>query len=206
MQNSKDRPILEATLECGEVIFDALVRDEILTEIPIIGTAIKFCKAIDSIKERAFATKLLRFSSEIDKLSNQTRQKIKEKIASSPTEATRIGETLLLTLDRITDLEKAQLLSYFFLAHIDSIITKSELRRFAQIIDASFYDDLKKFLETKDISEKSEETWMQFLSQTGLTCAAAGKTWADSGRIYYEVTLLGNNFRCAYNHGRKMVY
>lgn len=203
MPDSKDRPILEAILESSEVIVDALMHGDVLADIPVFGTAFKICKAADSIRDRALASKLMRFSSALDELPEKTRQKIRDKIASSPTEAEKIGETLFLVLERITDLDKPLLLSYLFLAYIDAVITSSELRRFAQVVDASFSDDLRMFLEVKDLPSKSGEPWMQFLAHTGLTSVVTGQTWSDSGQIYYEGTSLGYKLRNAYIHGRK---
>lgn len=203
MSNPKDRPILEAVLESGEVVADALMRGDILADIPVIGTAFKLCKAGDSIRDRAFAAKLMKFLSGLDAIPEQSKQQIKDKIASSPGEAAKVGESLFLVLERITDLDKPLLLSYLFLAYTDAVITADDLRRFAQVVDSSFADDLRMFLEVKDLPVKSVEPWMQFLAHTGLTYAVAGQTWADSGQIYYESTSLGNKLRNAYYHGRK---
>lgn len=203
MSNPKDRPILEAVLESGEVVADALMRGDILADIPIIGTAFKLCKAGDSIRDRAFAAKLMKFLSGLDAIPEQSKQQIKDKIASSPDEAAKVGESLFLVLERITDLDKPLLLSYLFLAYIDAVITADDLRRFAQVVDSSFADDLRRFLEVMDLPVKSGEPWMQFLAHTGLTNVVAGQTWADAGQIYYESTSLGNKLRNAYYHGRK---
>ena len=203
MSNPKDRPILEAVLESGEVVADALMRGDILADIPVIGTAFKLCKAGDSIRDRAFAAKLMKFLSGLDAIPEQSKQQIKDKIASSPDEAAKVGESLFLVLERITDLDKPLLLSYLFLAYTDAVITADDLRRFAQVVDSSFADDLRMFLEVKDLPVKSGEPWMQFLAHTGLTYAVAGQTWEDAGQIYYESTSLGNKLRNAYYHGRK---
>lgn len=203
MHKSKDRPVLEATLEGTEVIADVIMHGDVLAEIPIIGTAIKICRAGDSIRDQAFASKLVRFISGLHVVPEQMRQKIEDKVASSPKEARKVGETLFLVLERVTDLDKPLLLSQLFLAYLDTVISADELRRLAQAVDASFADDLQALLEAKSIPEKSEEPWMQFLAYTGLTRVVAGQSWDDVGRLYYEVTPLGNKLRNAYFHGRK---
>lgn len=203
MLRSKVRPELEATLEGAEVIADVIMRGELLAEMPIIGTAIKICRAGDSIRDRAFAAKLFRFLSGFDAIPEQARKTIKDKMASSPEEAKKIGETLFLVLERVTDLDKPFLLSQLFLAYVDTVISADELRRLAQAVDASFADDLQALLEEKDIPKKSEEPWMQFLAHTGLTRVIAGETWNDIGQLYYEVTPLGEKLRNAYFYSRK---
>ena len=64
MSQQNDRSVLEAFLETSEVVADILTDDQVLSGIPIIGTAFKALKAVDSVRERAFAAKLLGFITE----------------------------------------------------------------------------------------------------------------------------------------------
>lgn len=58
---SAKRPsLLEAILESPEVVIDVLSNDQVLSEIPVLGTAFKICKAVDDVRNRAFAAKLAR--------------------------------------------------------------------------------------------------------------------------------------------------
>jgi hypothetical protein len=200
MPESKDRPILEATLESSEVVIDMLMRGDVLADVPVIGTAIKMCRAADSIREKAFAAKLVRFVSALGDVSEKRRQKIKIKLSASPEEARKIGEMLFLILERITDLSKPFLLAQLFLGYIDGVITSAELRRMSQAVDASFSDDLKLFLEAESLPAKSEEAWMQFLVPAGLTQVVGGSTFGDVGGIYYKVSALGDKLRSVYCH------
>lgn len=203
MPTPKDRPILEAVLESTEVVADAIAHGDILSEIPVIGTAFKICKAAGTIRDRAFAAKLARFASELDSIPEKTKDKLKERALSSKEDLQKVGETLFMVLERLTDLDKPLLLSQIFLAYLDGIISSSELRRLSQAIDASFYDDLQELLTRKEFPGKSEEPWMQYLVASGLTRVVGGKTYGDIGRIYYEITALGHKLRNAYFHGRK---
>lgn len=203
MQKPKDRPILEAVLESAEVVADTIMRGDALAEIPFIGTAIKICRAGDSIRDQAFASKLLRFLSALDAVPEQMKERVKDKVSTSPEEAKKVGETLFFVLERVTDLDKPTLLAQLFVAYVDAVISADELRRLAQAVDASFADDLQALLKVAKPPEKSDEPWMQFLAHTGLTQVVAGETWDDIGHIYYQVTPLGNKLRNAYFHGRK---
>lgn len=189
--NREERPILEATLEGAEVIADVLMKGEVIAEIPIIGTAFKLCKAADSVRDRAFIAKLAAFVSGLGSMPNTAKEQMRDRVNSSPEEAKRIGETLFLVLERVTDLDKPTLLSSLFLAYLKEIISADELRRMAQAIDASFFDDLQQFITAETLPEKSGAEWMQYLAAAGLTRPVANPTYADLGAGNYEPTPVG---------------
>lgn len=194
-QNPKNRTIVEATLESGEVITDILMRGEVLAEIPLIGTAIKICKAADTIRDRAFAIKLSRFVQNLEGITEEQKNKLKEKMGAGTEEAQKIGETLLFVLERVTDLDKPFLLSQIFLAYIDGAVSGDELRRLCQAVDTAFADDLQHLLTTKYIPEDSDEPWMRYLVASGLTRLMGSGMFDDAGRLYCVITPLGQKLR-----------
>lgn len=191
LPHQQDRPLLEAALESSEIVADMLMKGDVIAEIPFIGTAFKICKATDSIRDRIFATKLAAFIKGFEGVSATTKEQMRKKIKSSPEEAQRIGETLFLVLDRITDLDKPILLSRLFMAYLDQIISGDELRRMAQAVDAAFLDDLLKFIQIEGLPNQSEAEWMKYLVTTGLTQPVGGITYGNIGSIYYKATPLG---------------
>ncbi|MDO9372658.1 MAG: hypothetical protein Q7U07_08750 [Gammaproteobacteria bacterium] len=203
MPTPKDRPIVEAALESSEVIADALMHGDVLAEVPLIGTAIKICKAADAIRDRAFAIKLMRFVQNLEDITEEQKQKLKKKMSGGDNEAQKVGETLLFVLERVTDLDKPILLSHLFLAYVDGVISSEELRRLSQAVDSAFGDDLHKLLTSQNPPDKSEEPWMQYLVASGLTRLVAGQTFDEIGKLYYEVAPLAHKLRDACFHGRK---
>jgi len=203
MSTPRERPVLEATLEAGEAVFDAIVQGNALADVPVIGTAFKIAKAADSIRDRALAAKLARFVTKAELMPQSSRERLKAKITESPQEAIHVGETLFLVIDRITDLEKPSMLSLLFIAFIDDVLTSEELRRLCQAVDAGFADDLVSLLNAHNVPEKSDVPWMKHLAPTGLTESHAQVGWDADGRFLYDVSNLGNKFRTAYFHGRK---
>jgi len=202
-QDSKDRPIVEAVLESGELIVDVLMHGDVLADIPFIGTAIKWCKAKDSIKDYAFASKLAQFVQNLEGISQEQRNGLKEKMNAGTEEAQKIGETLFFVLERVTDLDKPSLLAKIFLAYVDEIITGEELRRLCQAVDTAFSDDLQQLIDVQLVPPKSAEPWMQHLVASGLTRLRGAQTIDDiSNHIYCEITPLGKALRiaCAYQH------
>jgi hypothetical protein len=201
--NKKDRPELEAALTTGEVVADVVMREDVIADIPIIGTAFKLLKAADTIRDRLFAEKLSWFLVSLKDIPESFRDRIKAQAASSPEESKKVGTTLLLAVERVTDLDKPVLLAQVFLSYVDEVISSRELRRLCQSIDVAFADDLKELLERHKLPEKSAEEWLEALVPSGLARVVGGRTWDDVGEIYYEVTTLGNKLRTAHFHGRK---
>lgn len=204
INNSKDRPVVEALLESGEVITDILMQGEVLAEIPFVGTAIKICKAADSIRDRAFAVKLSKFVLNLENITEEQKIKLKEKMGAGTEEAQKIGETLLFVLERVTDLDKPLLLSQIFLAYLDDVVSSESLRRLYQAVDIAFPDDLQRLLAVETIPSKSDEPWMRYLVSSGLTRLVGTQTIDDiGGRNYCEITSLGLMLREAYFHVKK---
>ncbi|MFZ2161090.1 MAG: hypothetical protein WAW02_02625 [Sideroxyarcus sp.] len=204
MPSSKDRPIVEAILEGGEVVADILMRGELLAEIPLIGTAIKVCKAADSIRDRAFAIKLSNFVLNLEGISEEQKDKLKEKMGAGTEEAQKVGETLFFILDRVTDLDKPILLSQIFLAYIDGVVSSEYLRRLCQAVDTAFPDDLQEFLIAEVTLQKSDDRWMRYLVPSGLTRLVGTQTIDEIGaKNYYEITSLGQALRQAYIHAKQ---
>lgn len=200
MSQYRERPVIEAVLESGEVLIDTLMREDVLSEIPVVGTAFRICKAADSIRDKAFAAKLHQFVVGLSSVSEDQKEKIREKFSENSAEATKIGETLLLVIERLTDMDKPLLLGKVFLAYIDGALTSSDLRRLSQAIDLAFFDDLKVLLEIREIPPLSDQAWLQYLTPSGLTRMIGGQDVDNLGAIYFEVTPLGYLLRAANKH------
>lgn len=203
--NLKDRPVVQATLEGVESITGILMQGEFLSGFPVLSQAINFCNAVDSLRDRSLANKLARFVQNLSDITEEQKNRLKEKVNIGTEEAQKVGETLFFVLERVTDLDKPSLLAQIFLAYVDGIISSEELRRLCQAIDTAFADDLQSLLAAEVIPEKTEELWMQHLAASGLTRLVGGQVWSDLGKIYYEITPLAKMLRRAYFHGHKPV-
>lgn len=168
-KKKSERHLLDAVLTNSEVLVDSLTDNPAVAAIPVIGTAIKVCKAIDDMRARAFAKKLADFIEDPALRSNEAAEKIKRKISTDPDEATKVGETLFLVLDRFIDLDKPAVLARCYVAYLDDIISAEVLQRLAAAIDTAFAADLKRFM-TEELDEyEDRRPWMANLVPSGLT-------------------------------------
>lgn len=203
MTMPKDRNLLEATLQNIEVAVDAATSNEAIASIPIIGTAFKVCKGIDDLRARAFAAKLERFVSSPDLIKESTRKAIIRRVAASPEEAHKIGETLFLVLDRFIDLDKPVILAKVFVAYVDGVLSAVDLQRLAQAIDIAFAGDLNGLLQADQqmMSRRmdgSRYPWMETLIPSGLAINNAGGVGLV--RVSTDITPLGQLLWNAWHH------
>lgn|GEM_PF-2179723 len=193
MSKSPERNFLEAFLTNAEVMVDSYLDNEAVRSVPVVGTALKLCKGVDDLRTRALAAKLAKFLSEPSLQSANAKAKM-QRLASDKTEQVRIGETLFLVIEKMTDLEKPRLLAMMFAAFLAEVINESTLRRLTHAIDVAYIDDLQTLLESGNLPSDLGGG----LVATGLVAPMGGESWSDMGSINYATTALAADFRSAY--------
>lgn len=205
MNDRRERNFLEAFLEGSEAIIDLATDNEAVKAVPVVGTAIKLLKGFDDVRSRALAAKLTKFLTEPALQSEKIRAKLRAGISASDEEARKVGESLFLVLDRMTDLDKPSLLAKVFVAYLDEVVSESDLRRIAHAMDAAFIDDLLSLQEWEEtLHPKYGNEWKQPLAGSGLTRVVTGQTYADMTEVYYELGELGRILHRALWHANHL--
>lgn len=137
------KDITDLSSELLEVGIDQILDEGILRDIPILGTAIRIADIAKSVRDRLFLYKVQLFLNASDRISQAEREKFKQKLDNEPEFREKVGETLLLIIERLDSLEKPALLARLFSHLIRENITLSEFRRLAYAIDIAFIDDLR---------------------------------------------------------------
>ncbi|MFN4360371.1 MAG: hypothetical protein ACK4F4_06560 [Hylemonella sp.] len=189
---AKDRPVLDAAMSTSETVIDVLMKDEVVAAIPVFGIALKTVKALDSIRDQMFAAKLHQFIVQAEIMSKEDRLATAQKLMADE-EGRKTAETLLMVLDRITDLDKPALLGVLFIHFGAGRLTTSEFRRLATAIDAAFSDDLATFLNEPAITLDSDRmaSHRESLLSAGLTRALPVNDLYNLGLVNYRVTPSG---------------
>lgn len=104
-----ENPILKATLGNVEAVIDSVTSNELLREIPVVGTAFKLLNGASAIRDRIFAAKLLRFIQDLDSVSLTMKTKLRRKMTDNAIDAKVVGETTLIVIERASAVEKAHL-------------------------------------------------------------------------------------------------
>jgi len=202
----KGSPIIEAVLENAEVIVDSLIDNEILKGIPVVSTVVKSIKGAADIRDRIFAAKISTFLKSLESVGPELKEKIRQRVAENPEQSRKVGETVLLVIDRLSDLEKADIIAKVFIAYAFGYLKSDDFQRVVQAIDQAFVSDLKLLLGSRNLPRKepSQEPFLQALYPSGLTRIVGGKTFDTAGELYFEVSKLGNKLINAFNHGIKL--
>lgn len=184
--------LLEAAIEGGDSAIGHLLDQASLGDIPFIGLAVRACRLVDGLHERAFAAKLTKFLLTARKIPIDEWNTTKYSIAASRDERKRVAETLMMVLDRLTDLEKPEILAWMFIAYLEKLIAVDELLRYWHIIAESYVGDLKTLLGYP--TQQHDGKHVEYLLGTGLTQTVVGQTWANQGQVRFQVAPLGNRF------------
>lgn len=200
MSPPRNRHFLEAILEAGESAADLLTDNEAVRAVPVVGTALRLLKGVDDLRDRALAAKLERFFRDPALQSERARRKLRDGISDDPEEAAKVGETLFLVLEKVTDLQKPGLLARVFLAYLDGEIRADDLRRLAHAMDFAFTDDLlslEGWQEGAHVGYGSD--WKRPLVGAGL----AEVVGASGGHeVHYQLTALGRTLYRVLWHAR----
>lgn len=196
---TNDRSVLEATFESGEVVLDVLLNGDVLADIPFIGTAIKICRANDTLRQVIYAAKLARFINDLNSVPLSDIEKLRLAINSPGEEARRVGETVLMILEQVTDMDKPVVLARLLLCYAEGVISSVELRRLYQAVNSAFMDDIKEFLAAPALVNR-QAAWMENLVSAGLSKLDVGKTNDTSGQVYFDPSPLGERLRVAHCH------
>jgi len=131
------------TNELLETNIDSLLKNGVLKDIPIINSIVGIYKLGVSIKDIIFMKKLIRFLSEINDTSIQERQKVIAKMEKDDKYGRKVGETILTLLDRLDDLNKANIVGILFKALMKGRFDTFVFQRLCHSIDKVFIDDIQ---------------------------------------------------------------
>lgn len=131
----QDSDLKSIGMDYGEIALDALTDSELLKQIPVLGTLQKAYGIAGNISNHLFAKKLLRFLNEFSDISAKDRREMISKLVVNTEERQRIGETLMLILDKLNDMKKPTLLARAFRAFLENKIALEDFVDLAQSID-----------------------------------------------------------------------
>lgn len=128
--------------ELGEITLDAFTDNEIIKEIPIIGTATKILNIGNTINDRIFINKLLKFLKQLDNFENGTILKEIQHLDDSKIYNYKVGEKIIEIINRIDSDGKPEIIGRLFRNFIDRKIEYSIFLKFSDIVEKVFYYDL----------------------------------------------------------------
>ncbi|MDZ8029939.1 hypothetical protein [Nostoc sp. DedSLP04] len=144
---------LELFTEIAEVVIDSLMEDGLLKDIPFLSLAMKAANIGKTVSDRIFLTKIKKFLLYLDKVTLREKQSFLKTLDDEPEKKSKLGECLVLIIDRIDDLDKTQILAELFLNLIKEKINLETFRRLASAVNIAFVEDLNKLINNTNNSD-----------------------------------------------------
>lgn len=189
-----DSGVLDLAESLAEGQLDSLLTDGPLKDMPFFGTLVKLWKAGPQIRDWIFAKKLGCFLKPFSTLSEAEREQFARKFDEHPDECKRLGEHLMIVLDRLDDLDKPELLARSFLAYLRGSYDFETLRRLSLAIERCFHPDLLALQPKGPPTQYSQATVLN-LAACGLVEIAAMPSIRGAGaENRYATTDLGDTF------------
>lgn len=114
----------DIAVEFLELGIDSCLENEIIKEIPFVGTLYKLGNIAVSVRERHLIQKTLTFIQEINngKVSDDDRDRYKKRLESNYKDMEKELGYILVSIDRHLQSIKSKILARFYLAYLDSSI------------------------------------------------------------------------------------
>tara|TARA_B110000211_G_scaffold146093_1_gene166603 strand:+ start:2804 stop:3457 length:654 start_codon:yes stop_codon:yes gene_type:complete len=205
----------EIAADLTEVIVKSQLLTGIAKDIPYVSTLLKALNLGDSIRDRMFAAKVMRFLESLDDVTGKERDEMSGKIKYvNQDELNNVTDKILFCIDSTTDIDKSEFIANLFIAYIHEKISEKDLRRCIDIIQATFLDDLKAFVITdflkgsnikdKDLVEQGlENLKSSILFSSFVPSQAQFGGSLTSNRQSFTRTPIANTFLKAFHFGRK---
>lgn len=189
--------LTDAIFDVAEVMLDQNLADGVLKDLPIVGILAKLARANQSISEKLFLRKLVRFLGALKDVPIEDRAKLFEKYPDFSDEQRILGENLLLALERLDDIEKPEVLARFFgacmKAEID-YITFTRLARSLEKFNMALLPNLRWYYTRKEPTVETPEEIIHELSLAGLVTVGLAGSGAIGGAAGYRYSSLGKIF------------
>lgn len=141
----------EIAVDGAELAIDSILHEGLLKDIPIVGTIYKIGRASIGVREAIFTKKVLKFLQELKDIPLAEREEFLRKLEENAKYSNRVGEKLLVLIERLDDIDKSSVIGRLFKAAVAEKIDYETFLKLSSIVDKAFLPDLLKLRgETTD--------------------------------------------------------
>jgi hypothetical protein len=138
----------DIAVDWAELGLDALLKEGVLKDAPMLGTVVRICAMSKTVRDALFVQKVWEFLRACPKFNEAEQAAFTDAYLGSLEKAQRLGNAIVLILDRLDDLEKPAMLAKVFTAFVRGQISYDAFRRLSAGIDSASAEDLKAFGRT----------------------------------------------------------
>ncbi len=193
----------DLAVQLGEIGLDSLMDEGVLKQIPFLKGIIACKKTWEAIHDQLFLRKVASFILACPDFTEAEREQFAKQHLNDAKSARQLGDSIVLILDRLDDLEKPQMIAKVFAALVRGKIDLATFRRLATAIDIGFLDDLLALTQHAPKHDEVAPQYVPNLLRTGLTQIFGPREQAADidnqkpaplRRAFYGVTPLGEQF------------
>ena len=133
----------------SEVFIDSLIENEVIKEIPILGSSLKIIRGIQSLRDRAYLNKIKLFLEKIGEINSEQKKVIINDSKKNEKSRTKFGDAIFTTIEQSDSTVKVEYLAIAFEAYLNEEINESDLRLICHVINNTFSDELIDIIENE---------------------------------------------------------
>jgi len=157
----------EISTTSSEVVIDAMLKDgSVLESLPISNLFVGFAKTGLSIRDEIFLNKVLEFLNPLSEISGDKRQRFLNQLVESERE--RLGQTIILYLERVDSLDKPRMLGNALVAFLEDRISKHSLLHLFRLVDQTSIVAIETFNEAIELRLAEDNRPEEFRFAFGL--------------------------------------
>ncbi|UCD00244.1 MAG: hypothetical protein JSW66_10245 [Phycisphaerales bacterium] len=183
----------QITPDLVEVALDHVLDEGIIKDIPIVRAMIGVVKTAASIRDRALVKKLVGFLFSLNSASSETRSNFKARMNVDEEFKKKVGEKLLLIIERLDDMSKPNLVAHAFQAYMEELIDFETFQRLASAIDKSFYSDLMALKSAHSPNKLSPQAKLELSNSGIIELQSTPSINLSSRNNQYQITDLGRD-------------
>lgn len=146
-----------------EVTIDTLLDNDIIREIPILGSSINIIRGIQSIHNQAYLNKLKLFIEKVGHINDDLKQRLISESKKSENSRAKFGDAIFTTLEQSDSTLKIEYMAIVFEAFLKEDLGETDLRQICHIIRNTFSDELKDIVENEH-----PKTNLKYIVSSGL--------------------------------------
>lgn len=180
-------PAVDVAAGIGEVVLDSVLNEGVLRDVPALGSAVGLARAVGTMRDHYFLKKVAGFLGPFS--DPRDRAEFATRIEADGKERAKVGENLVLLLERLDDMRKPEMIGRIYLAYIRGRIGWRDLQLLTAAVDRLHLIYAEDLIDMYQIggSHPRDPLALQHLAYCGLLKVALGE--AGTGGSYVKSDL-----------------
>lgn len=160
---------IDVSADLMELPIDLITENEVIKDIPVVGTIVKLGKMAITIRDRHLIKKLVTFIESINNgdIESDKLEKHKEMLESNTKKLNEELENIIIIIDRQLEIDKTKILGELYKSYISGIFDWEDFKGFSDVLERIFLIDIYQLKEIygKEVIGKEDSFYPIFMSR-----------------------------------------